>query len=608
MDKKRQAFIAAGFAWLLAAAAHAGVEDVIGRARTAHGDFSKVTAIEFDGALRAGGMAGELTATEDVRTGRSVSRYTLGPVTGGDGYDGTASWSQSAGGEVVVADGEQAIADARTDAWLARRAFLDAKSATYEPPTAKTHEGRAYSVIRATPPQGSPVELWFDDATGLLARLVEQRGQDTVTTTLADYRAVDGVKLPFSIDQHPGEDRNRVEIAWQDVALKASVDDALFAKPETPDTVTFTDGSRSATLPIEFHNNHLFIDAKIDGQPVKLLVDTGGANILTPAAAKRLGLAPEGKLAARGVGGSVDMGFANAKSLAMGAIEVAKPVFYVLDLGALPDVEGFDFDGLVGYEVFHRFGVTIDYDALKLTLAEPDAFTPPANATAVPFELDDNIPLVSGSIDGVPARISVDTGSRSSLTTHAPFNRDQKLVEKYDAKFEAVTGWGVGGPLKSSPVRFKEVKIGDVTVASVVGDLFTGTKGSFADSRTDANVGGELLARFTVAFDYEKRRMYLAPGKGYAEPDRYDRLGAWLMRDGDRIRIAALTPTGAAEAAGLAVDDRIVAIDGEEVGRRTLAEWRRHLRETAAGTKVSLAIERAGEPRTVGVVLKELVP
>ena len=90
-----------------------------------------------------------------------------------------------------------------------------------------------------------------------------------------------------------------------------------------------------------------------------------------------------------------------------------------MDLGKLPAVEGVDSDGLVGYEMFRRFGVTIDYGKHELVLTEPAKFAPPVGAHAVPFELADRIPIVQGTLDGLAARISIDTGSRVSLTLHA---------------------------------------------------------------------------------------------------------------------------------------------------------------------------------------------
>src|SRR5690606_27574859 len=133
----------------------------------------------------------------------------------------------------------------------------------------------------------------------------------------------------------------------------------------------------------------------------------------------------------------------------------------------------------------------------KLTLAEPAQFAPPAGAHAVPFELAERIPIVDATLDGLPIRTSIDTGSRASLTLHSPFVREHGLVAKYDARTESVVGWGVGGPNRGRPARFGRLELGGIAVDGVAGDLYTGDKGAFASPTLSANLGGGVLRRFT---------------------------------------------------------------------------------------------------------------
>lgn len=80
------------------------------------------------------------------------------------------------------------------------------------------------------------------------------------------------------------------------------------------------------------------------------------------------------------------------------------------------------------------------------------------------------------------------------------------------------------------------------------------------------------------------------------------------MRDGDAVRIAAIAPGSAGAAAGLAVDDRILAFDGAPAAQQRLAEWRRRLREEPVGKRVSLSISRGGSTRKVDLVLADAIP
>src|SRR5262249_6673301 len=155
--------------------------------------------------------------------------------------------------------------------------------------------------------------------------------------------------------------------------------EGAFSMPEMAPTARIVDASGTTRVPIELENNHIYASATIDGKSVRVIVDTGGLNLLTPATAKRLGLASEGKLPGAGVGDEkVDLGIAHAGEIRLGGAVLTKPVFFVIDLDPLPAAEGVDVDGLVGFEMFRRFRVTIDYKARVLTLTDPSKFTPPA--------------------------------------------------------------------------------------------------------------------------------------------------------------------------------------------------------------------------------------
>jgi hypothetical protein len=364
------------------------------------------------------------------------------------------------------------------------------------------------------------------------------------------------------------------------------------------------------TIPFDLVNNHIYVDGRIDGKPARFLVDTGGSNLLTPAAARKFGLTGEGKLAAGGVGDErVDLSLAHAQEVRVGNAVLAKPVFYVIDLGDLPKVEGVAADGLVGYEMFRRFGVEIDYANHRLVMSDPAKFAAPADGVAIPFQLDERIPIVTGNLDGLPMRISIDTGSRSSLTLHAPFVKDNHLVEKYHAAPEAVMGWGVGGASRGRPARFGTLQIGDVRIDGIAGDMYLGNKGAFTSPDLTGNLGGGVLRRFDVAFDYAKKIMYLAPNADWVgKPDAFDRSGLWLLGDSDAFKVVDVAADSAALKAGMQLNDRVLAIGGEAIGTHSLAEWRERLRSLPAGTHVAIRFMRDDKEQTADLVLADRIP
>jgi predicted aspartyl protease len=571
--------------------------------------WDAVTTIETTSTIAVGGLTGTVASLEDARTGRYKSAVQLGGTVTGDGFDGTASWQQAMGGEVVTPDAPEAVRLAVNARWFATRGYFRATGARYRERGDRTLGDRRLHVIEATPEGGAPVELWLDAATGLLAQTVHQEGRETITTRFDDYRPVDGVQLAFRTTVDSGDPRNLVTVEVTAAHLRPPAAAAEYARPHTDaERLSFAGGAHSTQLPFELINNHIYIRAQVDGQPVRMIVDTGGLNVLTPAAAARIGLTSAGKMAIGGVGDrKSDVGLARARELAVGDVRLAAPVFYVLDFEALTDVEGEQLDGLVGFELFQRLAVRIDYPGSKLTLTRRDDFVPPGGAIVVPFEMSDRTPIAAGSIDGIPGRFTIDTGARNSLTAHSPFVRAHNLEARYRPAFETIIGWGVGGPSRAKPVRFKQVKLGDAVLTDVAGELFTGDKGAMSEPDTSANLGGGILRRFVVTFDYRDRKMFLEPGPPLPR-DIYDRAGMFLLRDGDAIRIAAVVPGGPAAKAGLAVDDRIVAIDGAPVASRSLAAWRAIVSAGAVGERHTLTVVTAGKRRERALVLAELLP
>ncbi len=582
------------------------------RAITGGERWDAVSSLAVQGALKAGGLEGTIEGVEDLRSGRAMSRYDLKVVKGAQGFDGEHAWSQDPGGEVAVLDAEEAVKSARTDAWMTRRGYWhrDGATASFGKPETRKLDGKTFDVIVATPEGGREITLWFDHATGLLTRSETMSGQDAVISTFDDWREVDGLRLPFAqITDQGGDARNRTEVRYTKVTTNVAITDATFAAPSMGDHVRIANDIGETTVPFRLVNNHLLSTVTIDGQPATVIVDTGGANVLTPAAARRLGLSSEGEMAGRGVGEQrVKVSFARARELKFGELIYSQPNFYVMDLGTLSAQEGETIDGIVGYELFQRFGVTLDYARGEVRLSEPARFKPPAGATEIPMRLTDRIPLIEGMLDGTPMTISVDTGSRSTFTAYGPFTRDHELVTRYRAAPEAIAGWGVGGGSLGRAVRVGELRLGDQVLRQVAAELFTGDKGAFAAPDVGVNLGSGALRRFTVAFNYQAKRMYLAPNASFDAPFDYDRSGLWLSLDGEALKVEAVAPDSAAMTAKLVAGDRVRRIDGAAVGTRSLMEWREFLAKSTEGTRVKLDFERNGHAMSAVLTLRNRIP
>ena len=599
---------------LVTAVAATDPSEVLSKARQATGGqaWDSIHTDHIKAKISTGGMNGVVETWDDVLKGRFVDSVVLGPVTQVQGFDGHVIWTQDTSKQVRKEEGGEERMATANEAY--RRSlsywYKDRRPGAVESAGTKEEGGRRFEIVRITPADGRPFDLWIDAATFQPDRVVEKMAIETRTTFMSDYREVQGVKVPFAIRSTNGESKYDQVITLESIEFNRPVEDAVFAMPAPPPAdYRFAAGKTSTTVPFELLNNHIYVQVKLNGRgPFRLLCDTGGANVVTPELAQTIGLKTEGALQGRGVGEkSEDVGLTKVDAVQVGDVTVDNQVFAVFPLGAFASAEGVAASGLIGYEVFKRFVVRVDYEKSLLTFTEPSAFTYTGKGIVVPFIFNAHIPQVQGSIDGLPGKFDIDTGSRASLDILAPFAEKNQFKDRYAARIEAVTGWGVGGAARSQVTRAKELRLGEVKVASPVTELSLQKGGALTDPYVAGNVGAGVLKRFNITFDYRNQKLFFEPNANDARPDVFDRSGMWLISDGPVFKIIDVIAGGPADKAALRAGDRIVAVDGKKAEGIPLPDLRTRFKVNEPGTKVRLKVQSGEATREVVVTLEDLV-
>jgi hypothetical protein len=590
-------------------------QEVLARAKTAAGGaaIDAIRTTQSKVTLVTGGIKGTASSLEDNVTGRFVDHYELGPTRGANGFEGEQAWSQDSSGQVRIDDAVEARLIAANEAYRRTFSYWTHRRPGRIEYVGEHREGeQSFEIVRITPEGGRPFDLWIDGTTHRIARQVEQAATRTGTIYFDDYRDVAGVSVAHSLRVSLGDPKYDTVIALESIEFNLAVQAAQFALPgPAVRDFGFAGGASSATVPFELINNHIYVQVKLNGRgPYRLLCDTGGSNIVTPAVAQELGLKTEGQLEGRGVGDkSEDISVTQLGRIEIGDAFIDKQVFYVFPLGTFSNVEGIPALGLVGYEIFKRFVVRVDYATSRLTLSDPEQFVYGGAGTAVPFKFNDHVPQVDGEIDGIKGPFDIDTGSRSSLDLFAPFVEKHKLKGKYRPRFEGVTGWGVGGPSRSALARANVLKLGNVEIKRPVTELTLQTTGAFTDQYGAGNVGAGVLKRFNLVFDYGRKVIYFERNANDARPDVFDRSGMWInvTEGGGSFDVVDVIAGGPAERAGLAAGDQIVRVDGVKADELSLPELRRRFRSDAPGTAIRVEFERAGKVAPAEVILRDLI-
>jgi hypothetical protein len=370
------------------------------------------------------------------------------------------------------------------------------------------------------------------------------------------------------------------------------------------------DGAASTTVPFELIDNRIFVNVKLNGQgPFHLLFDTGAGATVSLAAAKKLGLPREKETELAGVGNNTVQGYESyLKTAEIGPAKVENIPVSVISFADSPMVFGsVPVDGYIGYPFYEKYVVVHDYRIRTIRFQSPDTFAYAGHGEILKVEDADYVPVVRGLLDGIPARFGIDTGARSALLLFGPFVRDNGLRETYRPKFSGITGWGIGGPVRSEIARIKSVTLGGTVVSSLVARFSQNLNGATTDNAIAGLVGPDILKQFTLIYDLPHKQLILEKNASFGARDIYDKAGLWLIPAPNAFEILDVISAGPAARAGLHVGDKIVAIDGKSAISFVLPELRDHWKYAPAGTRVRLKVRTTSGLQDFSFALEDLV-
>ena len=530
--------------------------------------LARIDRIELTGTLEVGGLTGRFTTWETAR-GERRHEETLGAAGGSiDVFDGVRGWLIDRNHKVRATDGSE-LADQIALGYLGANAAL-------VPARRPGQVARDGAGIRIEPAGGRPISIAFDPATHLPATIARPSQDRTRSITLADWRMVDGVRVAFLRKDEDGDPRDTRIYRIETAAIDRGAPAAGFGRPhDPPPDYRFAAGGK-AVIPVEVTTALVFAQVRVNGSPpLEFFVDTGAeVTVINRSRLARLGLAPVGELAIGAGGGNAAMSYVTGVSFALAGVELRDQTVTAVPLDELELAMHHPIDGILGYDFLSRFVVELDYPKATMTLYD-HAVGHRAAGQPIAIELDGSVPELAATVDVAGRRIAgrflVDTGYNGEVSFNAPFTRAHRLIESSPRVLQGGSR-GAGGTSETTTGRIAGFAIGDLQLPSLIAAFQRDAGGALASPEWSGLIGGELLRRFVVTFDYDRKTMWLTKVPGFDRPSTLIGAGVRWAPGPSGFTVEAILAGSPADQAGLAIGDLLISVDGAPAASHTLEQ------------------------------------
>ncbi len=369
--------------------------------------------------------------------------------------------------------------------------------------------------------------------------------------------------------------------------------------------------AKKVKIPFEIYSNLIVIPVIINNQlPLKFVLDTGvRTTILTEKAySDILNLSYNKKYTIAGLGGDklVEAYVTSGVSLTLPPYIKGKGHSMLVleeDYLELRNYLGVNVNGILGYEVFSRFVVEINYDTRMLTLTTPEHFKKKRRYDEIPITIEDTKPYIQGTVtykDGnkLDLKLMIDSGASHGLFLEEDSD-DRIYIPENNIK--STLGRGLGGVLDGRIARLAKFEMGDEYWSDLIATF--PEENAVLDSIKSTSVfrhgsiGGEILTRFKVIFNYPQEKIYLKKGKSYKKAFTYNLSGIVVKAKGSALQdyeIVAVREKSPGEAAGFKKGDRIVSINNVSTQNMTLSNIIAFL-NAKENKRLRLRVRRDGE-------------
>lgn len=307
--------------------------------------------------------------------------------------------------------------------------------------------------------------------------------------------------------------------------------------PSVPGSdIRFSSGRSALAIPFELDDNLIYVPVRINGsKPLSFILDTGAFSIVNLPRAEELGVKLKQFGLTEGIGDEQQAVFLGAEKVSFGLPGITLPKQRLLavplnkvedcvdefivdeygrDIGSSrPQVNGArrKVDGILGAEFFHKFVVEIDYAARLINVYEPAGYRYTGKGDKLPLEVEPQHVFVRAKIfsqgrQALPVKLLVDTGGAMAITLTKRFTDKHQLLPSME-KVTTTPVCGLAGMMKEKSL------LGEIDMLMLgglkIGNPLVEFRRASVEYESDGFLGGAVLRRYKVIFDYSRRLMIM---------------------------------------------------------------------------------------------------
>ena len=287
-------------------------------------------------------------------------------------------------------------------------------------------------------------------------------------------------------------------------------------EPGQPRTENACRVVRLARVPLEPRGDMLFVQARIGGYPIKLLVDTGAERtLLTEATVDRLHLPRDFQHTTRtfGIGSPTatwDAKLPNGIELGNTGIPVDR---VTVGRFAISEAAGNRADGLLGADILLAFDIDLNLPAQEMTLYQPrhgcPDSPPPWRETYVSVDgvstRQDRL-LLPFELNGVRGTALLDTGAQMSSISQQMAERVGLLEADFASDRTVLAHGAAPDQIPVRIHRFTTFRVGPAEMRAPALPVVPMSSGM-----GDALIGGDFLRGRRVWVSFSTQQLFLAP-------------------------------------------------------------------------------------------------